>query len=103
MARQADDEFGVFPNPRIDLDRSPMLLGHDVVAGRQAKPRPLAGGLGREERLEELAFDLGLDAAAIVPDAHFDGVEEIASFNRPNRLKGRVYVFPPARGGGVET
>jgi len=35
-----------------------VLLGHDVIADRKAKPGALAGRLGREEGLEQLVLDL---------------------------------------------
>ena len=55
-----------------------MLLRDDVVADRQAEPRPFAGWLGREERLEQLVPDLGRDAGPVVADADLDGIAEIA-------------------------
>jgi hypothetical protein len=80
-----------------------MLLGNDVVADRQAKSRPLTGRLGREERLEQLVFDLGLDADAIVSDPDLDGVEEIAGRHRQHRSKFRLGIVALSLGGSVET
>src|SRR5262245_10719810 len=61
-----------------------MLLRDDVVADRQAEPRPFTGWLGREERLEQLGADLGLNACPVV--AHSD-LDRIAEFARGNRKR----------------
>ena len=71
-ARQADRKLGEFADPAVDGDRAAVLLGDDVPADRETKPRPFAGGLGREERLKQLVPDLGRDADAVVADADFD-------------------------------
>jgi hypothetical protein len=47
---QSHCEFSVLPHVALDLDRSAMLLRDDVVADRQAEPRPFAGWLGREKK-----------------------------------------------------
>ena len=65
-----------------------MLLDDDVVADRQAKSRALAGGLGREERIEHLFLHLGRNAGAVVADRDFDPVAEILG----RRSKGRLIV-----------
>ena len=49
-----------------------MLLDDDVVADRQTKTGPFAGGLGREERLEDLVPHLGRNAGAVVADPDLD-------------------------------
>ena len=54
-----------------------MLLDDDVVAQRQAKPRSLADGLGREERIEHLVLDLGRNAGAVVADPDFHAVAQV--------------------------
>jgi hypothetical protein len=43
-----------------------MVHPHDPRALREAKPSALAGGLGGEERLEQLVLDLGRYAGAVV-------------------------------------
>ena len=54
-----------------------MLLDDDVVADGQAKPRALADGLGREERIEHLVLYLGRNAGAVVADPDFDAVAQV--------------------------
>jgi hypothetical protein len=44
-ARQADRELGEFAEPAVDFDCSPVLLGDDVPADRQAEPGALAPAL----------------------------------------------------------
>jgi hypothetical protein len=58
VARQAYGELGDLADPAIDLNRAAVLLGHDVVADREAEAGPLAGRLGRKERLEQLIPDI---------------------------------------------
>ena len=55
-ARQPNGEFGELSDPTIDLDRTAMLLGHNVVADRQAETGSLAGRLRGEERLNSLSL-----------------------------------------------
>ena len=54
-----------------------MLLDDDVVTDGQTKPRSLADGLGREERIEHLVLDLGRNAGAVIADPDFDAVAEV--------------------------
>src|SRR5579864_3809837 len=77
-SRQSNGEFGELLRVALDLDRATVLLSHDVVADRQPKAGPLAGRLGREERLEQLVLDVGRDANAVVANPHLDHVAEIA-------------------------
>jgi hypothetical protein len=58
-AGQSNGELSELADPAIDVDRSAMLLGHDVIAYREAKAGAFTGWLGREERLKELVLDLG--------------------------------------------
>jgi len=55
-----------------------MLLGHDVVADREAKAGSLASRLGREERLEQLVLDLRRDTNAVVADADLHCLAELS-------------------------
>jgi len=67
-----------------------MLLGHDVVADREAEAGSLADRFGREERLKMLVFDLRWDTGAIVTDSDFDLIAKIARRLRirfPNMLQ----------------
>jgi hypothetical protein len=54
-----------------------VLLGHDVVADREAEAGSLASRFGRKERLKELVLDLGWNADAVVADADLDRITEI--------------------------
>jgi hypothetical protein len=78
VTRQADGELGELADPAIDPDCAAMLLGHDVIADRTPKPRPLAGRLGGEEWLEQLVLDLGPNASTVVADADLDRIAEIS-------------------------
>src|SRR6185369_13527790 len=61
----------------LDRDRAAMLVGDDVIADRQPKSGPLAGRLGREERLEEFILDVGWNAGPVVPDLDLDRTAQI--------------------------
>src|SRR5690606_10254382 len=60
-------------------------LPGETVDGRQTETGAMAERLGREERIEDLADDFGIDADAVVPDAERD----VAAFSQP-RTAGRV-------------
>jgi hypothetical protein len=51
IARQPYREFAELAALALEGDAAAVLLGHDVVADRQAQTGALTGGLGREERL----------------------------------------------------
>ena len=55
--REVDLEGRALPRLAVDEDVAAALL-HDPVDSSQAQPRPLAGLLGREERLEGAGLDL---------------------------------------------
>ena len=74
---QSNRELSEIADLAIDGDRAAMLLGHDVVADREAEAGAFPGRLGREERLKELVLDLWCDANAIVAHLHLDGLAEI--------------------------
>ena len=80
-----------------------MLLGHDVVADREAKPGPLAGRLGREERLEQSVPDLWRDTNAVVADADLHGLAEIPRGHLQHGLEIRVACLLLAFGGGIKS
>src|SRR6516165_4639559 len=79
-----------------------MLLGHNVVANRKAETRPFAGRLGGEERLKELALDLGWNANAVVADVDFNRIAQIRCRDPQSRLELRVASLLLAFGSGVE-
>ena len=101
-AGQSDSELGELADLTIDLDRAAMLLGHDVVADREAEAGSLAGRFGREERLKKLVFDLRWDTDAIVADSDFDHIAEIARRHPQSRLEVRLASLPLAFGGRVK-
>src|SRR5438477_9463073 len=70
--RQPYSELGEDALFTVDLDRSAVLLGDDVVADREPQPGTLAGRLGGEERLEQLVADLGRNAGAVVAHPNLD-------------------------------
>ena len=63
-----------------------MLLDDDVVTDGKAKPRALADGLGREERIEHLFLHLGRNAGAVVANPDFDAVAEVLGRGSKSRL-----------------
>src|SRR3984893_8290021 len=101
-ARQADREFGEIADPAVDLDTAAVLLGDDVVADRKPEAGPLAGRLGRKEGLEQLVFDLGWNAGAIVSDAEFNRVAGISRRYLQCRVELRVASLLLAFGSGIE-
>jgi len=76
-AGQSNGELREITDLAVDADRATMLLGHDVVADREAEAGAFPGRLCREERLEELVLNLGWDADAVIPYLHLDGFAEI--------------------------
>jgi hypothetical protein len=54
-----------------------MLLDDDIVTDGQTKPRALAGGLRRKERIKHLFLHLRRNARAVVADPDFDAVAEV--------------------------
>ena len=101
-ARQAYGELGEGPRLALDLDRAAMLLGDDVVADRQAEPRPFAGWLGREKGLEQLGADLGLNARPVVAHPDLDRLAEIARRDPERRSVAAIGSAQMALPGGVK-
>src|SRR5438132_14251024 len=100
-ARQPDSEFSELPDPAIDCDRAAMLLGHDVIADREAEASSLAGRRGREEWLEQLVLDLRCDAGAVVADADFRCIAKIPRRDIQSGLQWRIAGLRPVLGGRV--
>src|SRR6516165_9795699 len=75
--RQSNGEPSELADLAIDGDRAAMLLGHDVIADREAEAGSFTSRLGREERLEQLVLNLGWDANAVIPYLHLDRIAEI--------------------------
>src|SRR5215472_2067628 len=78
-----------------------MLLRDDVVADREPETSPFAGRLGREERLEQLVPDFGRYTGAVVADADFDRLAEIAGRRLQHRTEA-VARLASTLGSGVE-
>src|SRR6266446_3426608 len=72
--RQADRELGELTEPAVDLDRSTVLLSHDVIADRETQAGAFSGRLRREKRLEQSVAMFGRDAGAVVANPDFDFV-----------------------------
>src|SRR5579863_9560162 len=99
---QSDRELGELADAAVDLDRTTVLLGHDVIADREAEPGALAGRLGREERLEQLIPDFVRNADAVVSHRDLDRVTEVAGRHRKGRMEVRLGTLALPLGGGVE-
>jgi len=80
-----------------------MLLGHDVVADREAKAGSLASRLGREERLEQLVLDLRRDTNAVVADADLHCLAELSRGHLQRGLETRVVSLFPAFDGRIKS
>src|SRR5438094_9615499 len=99
---QADRELGELAERAVDLDRSAMLLGDDVIADRQAEAGAFAGRLGREEGLEQSLAELGGNAGAVVAHPDLDLVAELPRRDLERRAERRVRRFAAALGRGIE-
>src|ERR1700741_5326310 len=101
-ARQSNGELREIADLAVDRNRAAMLLGHDVVADRQAKAGPLASRLGREEWLKELVPDLWGNAGAVVAHVHLDRIAKISRRHLQSWVELLAAALPLAFGGGVE-
>ena len=101
-ARQSNGELGKLAELAGDSNRAAMLLGNDVVADREAKTGALAGRFRREEWLEQLVFNLGRNAGAVVAYADLDRIAEILRGHLQSRLEVRIISLPLAFGGRVK-
>src|SRR5205085_458288 len=68
----------------------------------QPQAGALAGRLGREERLEQLVFDLRRNAGAVVTNADFNRIAEFASRHLQRWPELCIAFLPLAFGGRVE-
>src|SRR4051812_6823928 len=100
---QADRELGAGARFALDRDCPSVLLGHDVVADRQAETGPFAGRLRRKERLEQLVSDLGRDAGAVVAHRDRDRLILSARRHRKGRAERAVAAVAGSLGSRVET
>src|SRR5262245_19314406 len=87
LARQDDADLGEGIGLAIDLDRSGMLLDHDVMADGKAEAGAFAGRLGGEEGIEHLLPHLGRNAGAIVAHADLDAIAQAFRRGGQNRLE----------------
>jgi len=79
-----------------------MLLHDDVMTDGQAKPRALADGFGREERIEHLFLHLGRNARAVVAYPDFNAVAKILGHGGQDRLVVAPICFRFALRSGIE-
>src|SRR6202521_2642948 len=99
--RQPGSELGELADFAVDRDRAAVPLGNKLVADRQAKPRPLAGRLGREEGLEQLLLVFRRNTDAVVAHPDLDGVPKISGRDPQDRTE-RAVSRAAALVGGVE-
>src|SRR3954447_9710790 len=99
-----DRELGVGTRLALDRDRAAVLLGDYVVADRQTETGSFAGGLCREEGLEQLVLDLGRNASAVVAHRDLDRVIRLTRRHLQGRAEGAVAAVARAlsHSGGVE-
>ena len=102
MRGRSNGELSEIADLAVDGDRAAMLLGHDVIADREAEAGAFTSRLGREERLKELVLDLGWYAGAVVTDADFNRIAEIPRKYLQGRPEGRVSLLL-ALSGGIES
>src|SRR5215510_8702790 len=85
LARQDDPDLGECTGLAVDLDRSGVLLDHDVVADGEAEAGAFAGRLGGEEGVEHLLPYLGRNAGAVVADADLHAIAQ--AFRRSGQYR----------------
>src|ERR1700680_2979525 len=74
---QPDRELGELTDFAGAGDRAAVPRDKNLVTEQQAKPRPLAGRLGREEGLEQLLLVFRRNTDAVVAHPDLDGVPQI--------------------------
>src|SRR5262245_55683365 len=100
-SRQPHRELGERANFAVDRDRAAVLLGYDLIADRQAKPRALASRLGREERLEQFVPVFRRNADTIVTNPNLDAFAKVARRDLKDRAE--TAIAPKATlAGGIE-
>src|SRR5215472_17249472 len=100
--RQPYRELGEVTDFAVDRDRAPVLLGYDLVAYGQAKPRALTRRLGGEERLEQFlpVFRRNADAVVAYPD--LDVIADFARRDLQHRAE-RGISLTAAQASGIKT
>ena len=71
------------------------MLPHDVAGEREAEAGALVGGLGGEERIEDLVDDVLGNATAVVADHHLEAVVEALRGEAQRRLVVAARRLPP--------
>src|SRR5215469_3490268 len=89
LAGQADRKLGEFALLAVDVYRTTMLLGDNVIGERQTKPGAFPSRLCRQKRLEQFVPDFGRDAGAVVAHPNFNSDAEIAGRHHQRRPKVR--------------
>src|SRR5215470_6369443 len=101
-SRQSHRELGEVADFAIDRDRAAVLLGDDLVAYRQAKPRTFAGRLGCEEGLEQFLAAFRSNANAVVTHPDLDAFAELAGYDLKQGAESAI-VLAAALGDRIET
>src|SRR5215472_10904702 len=101
-SRQPDRELGEVTDFAVDRDRAPVLLGYDLVAYGQAKPRALTCRLGREERLEQLLPVFRRNADTVVAHPDLDAIADFARSDLQHRAE-RGISLTAAQASGMKT
>src|SRR5215470_16946910 len=101
-SRQPYRELGEVTDFAVDRDRAPVLLGYDLVAYGQAKPRALTRRLGGEEGLEQLLPVFRRNADAVVAHPDLDGTADFARRDLQQRAE-RGVSFAAAQARGIKT
>src|SRR5205085_12097154 len=91
-----------FAEPAVVLDSAAVLLGHDVVADREAEPGPFSGRLCREERLEQLVPYVRSNPDPVIARSDFDRIAEVSRRHPQGRLEFRVASLSLALRGSIE-
>src|SRR5215472_12138214 len=100
--RQPYRELGEVTDFAVDRDRAPVLLGYDLVAYGQAKPRALTRRLGGEERLEQFLPVFRRNADAVVAHPDLDAIADFARRDLQHRPE-RGLSLTAAQASGIET
>src|SRR5262249_51627836 len=98
-AGQPHCELGEVSDFAVDRGGAALLLRDDLVADRQPKAGALAGGLGREERLEQFLPVFRRNADAIVAHPDLDAFAELAGRDLEGRAETAIALAVTLVGG----
>jgi hypothetical protein len=92
-ARQNNPDLCELARLCIDFDETGVLLDDDVVADGEAKASAFSSGFGREEGVEHLFFNIGLDASAVIANPDFHTIAKVFSRGSNGRLVVAAFRF----------